>query len=121
MSGGPQSSRRPSLPAWFSNEDMLRRILLMRTHAYPTHRILAECGITKSQWGRLRSVAKHPLRPGDALVAKAFLERYEAIRYDGPGSISGRRADMFTKAEGKLLAEAIRKWKIEGPPPEEED
>lgn len=120
MSAGPQASRRPSLPYWFSNEDMLRRILLMRTHGYQLNRILAECGISKSQWGRLRSVAKHPVRPGDALAARAFIERFEAICHDGPGGITARRADLFTKAEGKLLAEAIRKWKIEGPPPEEE-
>ena len=98
-----------SLPEWALDEDMLRRVLILRARRMPLAKLLAECGISENEWNRLRRVAKHSSFAGDRAVATAFLTRFDAIPCPKPSTLVQPR---FTDEEGRLLAEDIERWKL---------
>ena len=97
-----------ALPEWATEEDMLRRILILRARRLSLTEILGQCGLGPAGWRRLREVAKWSRFPGDRAVAVAFLARFDAIPCPKPGRLTPR----FTEEEGRLLAADIERWKL---------
>ena len=113
-----QAALHHRLPGWMKDEDMLRRILLLRRDGHSLESLFKLCGITKSEWARTRAAARHSKFPGDKVVAKAFCDRFDTL---GARLSAGPVRALFTPESGKLLAKSIAKWRLDGPAPSEGD
>ena len=114
--------RLEALPSWFRDEDMLRRILLMRRDRYPIEAICRACRISRTGFSRIRKVANGRCRhAAERAPAAAFMARFDAY----PNASGGTRTagPLFTEDEGQRVAADIARWKLNGPAlgPGEED
>ena len=102
-------ARKARLPAWFREEDVLRRILLRLKGGRGLYASLLDQGISRASWHRARMVANgHCMYPGEVTVAKAFFARVDKLL----PALGKARPALFTEDEGKVLAKDMGRWTI---------
>ena len=114
--------RIEGLPTWFRDEDMLRRILLLRRDGHSIEAMCRACKISRTGFTRIRKVAEGNGRhPAERAPAAAFMARFNA--YPAPPGGTRKLGPLFTPEEGKALAADIARWKLNGAAltPEEAD
>ena len=99
-----------TLPAFFREEDCLRRLLIRRAEGLPVGEVLRLCEVAESEWSRVRAVARgHGRHAGDRAVAEAFIARFDSL-----AARALAKEPLFTAEEGALLAADIARWRLPG-------
>ena len=107
------------LPSWFRDEDMLRRILLMRRDGRSLAEIFKTCGISRAGYDAVRRAARSSRFPGNRVWAAAWVKLMDECARTAPRGY----LTPVSEEDGKLLAENMLNWKLTGfgPVPGEED
>ena len=106
----PKDPRNWQLPAWVLDEDKLRRWFMARAEGLSIPASCKKAGIGSSSWHRVQGVAACQKNTGDGIYAQSIITKTDGLIPEGPQR-------KLPVAEGKRLAEKVRKMHIPIPLP----